>query len=445
MSKPTYGYSDDFQNSVAAFLLRDPTFIRDYSDVVDPTYFDHPALTSVVRIGKDLYERNGEIPSKALLLEELKDYCESYHIPHQELDDIFERAERVYTDKLLDVTSIRERVVKFGQRQAVKQGLVQIADLVESDDGYERAVDILETAMRVGFNANELGLNFFDKLLDLPKMARREDRGFVHKIKTGLPIFDQYTLGGTGRGEIWVILGLSGQGKSQFLVNMGVQALQQGFSVVHITVGDLDEEDVGIRYAARICGCSQLDVVKEEQSFLRKATMLKKMKSAYLRIKYYDPGVVTVSHIKAYLSKLWTVDEIKPGLLILDYPDEFKKPKAESDYQAMGEIYGQIKTLIRQYNCGCWAASQVHRWFPRHRHDVLTRNNIADSAKKVHKADGIASINQTWDEADAGKARLWVDKVRRGKQFFLVPLDVDYAAANIKQGLPFDDGKEDDE
>jgi hypothetical protein len=240
-------------------------------------------------------------------------------------------------------------------------------------------------------------------------------------------------------------MGLSGQGKSQFLVNIGVIAIKQGIPVVHITVGDLDEEDVGIRYASRFTRCSQHEVVKEAPSFVQRAIELKSYREAYLRVKYYDPGIVTVAHIKAYLTKLHTVDGIKPGLLILDYPDEFKKTKSSSDYEAMGEIYSQIKTLIRQYNCGCWVASQVHRWFPRHKHDVLSRNNIADSAKKVHKADGIVSINQSWEEAEKGKARLWVDKVRRGKQFFCVPLNVNYASCIIEQGtLLEEDEKSDD-
>jgi len=443
-TRETYGYAEDFQVAVASLLLRDPTFLRDFTEVVDPTYFDHPSITSLVRVGKQLWEKNGEIPTKSLLLEEIKDYCTTFRIPPEDVQDLYSKVDRIYDEKLLDVASVREKIVKFAQRQAMKQGLVQIAELVESDDGYDRAVEIVEGAMRVGMNANEIGLNFFDRVLELPRLARREERGYVHKIRTGLPIFDQYTLGGVGRGEIWVIMGLSGQGKSQFLVNMGVVAIKQGIPVVHITVGDLDEEDVGIRYAARFTRCSQLEVVKEDPTFVQRATELTKYQDAYLRIKYYDPGAVTVAHIKAYLTKLHTVDGVKPGLLILDYPDEFKKSKSVSDYEAMGEIYNQIKTLIRQYNCGCWVASQVHRWLPRHKNDVLAINNIADSAKKVHKCDGLVSINQTWEEADKKKARLWVDKVRRGKNFFLVPLNVNYASCMIEQGTLLEEDEKSD-
>jgi len=441
--KETYGYSEEFQVSIAALLLREPTFIRDYGDVVDPTYFDHPSLTSLVRIGKDCFDKHGEVPSKSLLVEEVRDFCTSYRVPKDDIEDILSKVDKVYKQKLLDTNAVRERVVRFGQRQAMRQGLVQIAELVETDSGFDRAVDIIEGALRVGYNANELGLSFIESITEIPKLARREDRGFVHKIPTGLKKFDDQTNGGIGRGEIWTVLGQSGQGKSQYLVNMGAAAVEHGIPTVHITVGDLDEEDVGIRYAANLTKCSAFDVIKEDPIFLRRAAKIKEAAESYLRIKYYDPGFVTVAHIKAYLSKIYSVEGIRPGLLILDYPDEFKKPKSNSDYEAMGEIYSQIKALINQYNCACWTASQVHRWFPRHKNDVLTRNNIADSAKKVHKADGLVSINQTWDEANAGKARLWCDKNRRGSQFFLVPLDVDWGSSMIKEGSLLDDSKED--
>jgi len=442
-AKETYGYSEQFQTAVASFTLRDPIFLRDYGDVVDPTYFDYETLTSIVRIGRDLFERNNDIPSKPLIQEEIKLYCKSFHLPADDVSDIVAKLDEIYSTNLTDANAIKERMTKFGRRQAVRSSLIQIADLVDSDDDFDKGIELLEAALRVGTNANELGISLFKQLKDLPRMARREERGYVHKIRTGFPIFDQKTLGGVGRGEHWVILGLTGAGKSQFLVNIGVAALEQKMPTIHITVGDLDEEDVAIRYLARLTRCKQLEVVKEEANYLRRLDKLCVDPGAYLRIKYFDPGTTTVAHVKNYMSRVHSVEGIKPAMLILDYPDEFKKSKTLNDYENMGEIYNQIKVVLRQYNCAGWSASQVHRWTPRHKSDVLSRNNIADSAKKTFKCDGLCSINQTWEESEQGHARLWVDKVRRGQQFFLVPLDVDYSSSLVKQGslMSDDDSK----
>jgi len=429
-----YGYAADFQLRIAALILRDPAFIKEYDDVVNPSYFDVEELTSLVRVCKNFYDKHKELPSKSSLVQEIKEFCSSYRIPESDSEAIYSSVDRIYNLDLIDPGSVKERVVRFGRRQAMKIAVKELAELTEQDSGYDKAVSLVENALRVGYNTKSLGLNLFPNLLKLPKMATRADRGIVHKIPTLIPTFDRKIIGGPGRGEIWTVLGLSGIGKTQLLVNMGASAVQQDFPVVHITVGDLDEEDVAVRYAGCLTSTDYRDIINESPSYMRKASKMSSYTGKYLRVKYYDPGTVTVAHIKAYISRLVAVDGIKPGMIIFDYPDEFKMDDDSNTYMAMGRVYNELKSLCKQYNCVGWAASQVNRWIPKKKFDVITRMNIADSSKKVHKADGIVSLNQTFEEHKAGKARLWVDKVRRGECYFLVPLDVDYSKSQIREG-----------
>lgn len=432
-----YGYSEEFQLSIASFLLRDPSFFKDYGDVIDPTYFDNPTLTSVIRIARDSFNKSGSVPSKPLLLEEIKDFCVKYKISRTVVEDILSKISVLYEINLSDSSSIREKIIRFGKRQALKQGVLKIADLVESDEEFDKSLGIIEGALSVGQNINNLGFNFFKKIEDIPEIIKMGGEGVPRKIRTGLPMFDNKMGGGYGRKEIWVVMGLSGQGKSQFLVSIGVAAILQKIPVIHVTIGDLDEEDVSVRYAARLCRCTQSEVIEGSDKFKERSRLFTNKADNYLRIKYYDPGVATISNIKSYISRIATVDEITPGLIILDYLDEAKKPDVGSDYEAMGELYSQTKAMIRPYNAACWTASQINRWAPKFEGDVITFYNIADSGKKVHKADGIVSINQSWEESVSGRARLWVDKVRRGEKYFLVPLDVDFSSSFIAESDSF--------
>ena len=435
--KQTYGYTPEFQTQIAALILRDAVFMREYGDVIDPNYFDVEELQSIVRIGRDYFDKHQEIPTRATLLQEIQDYCISFKVPKTDIEGILRMAEFIYKDQLhaLNGESVRERITRFGRRQAVRQGVMSIIDLVETDQGLDKASDIMDTALRVGYNANEMGLEFFQNVNKLHQFAA-ENQSITHKIKTHIREFDEKTMGGPGRGEVWVALGISGAGKSQWLVNIGVAALDQGFPVAHVTIGDLDEKDVSFRYFMNLAQCNQYDIINDSEQFKRKSAKLAKYKN-YLRIKYYDPGVPTVGHIKAWLSKIHTIDGVKPGLLIVDYPDEMKI-EGDNTYLAMGRIYGELKALAKQYNMVVWVASQINRWQPTKDPygDVIRMNNIADSAKKVHKADGIISLNQTIEENATDFMRLWVDKVRRGKKNFMVNLEVDFSQSRLWQS-PF--------
>lgn len=430
----TYKYNLDFQVRVAAMVMRDPAFLSHYEDVINPDYFDYSYLSHIVRLAKKHKEKTGDLPSKTVFVQEVDDFCKSFRIAESDHRHIMGAIERIYRLDLIDSNAIKDAVVKFGQRQAMKGAVMQLADMLETDADYDKSVDLIENALRVGYDVNNLGTELFSNLTRLPELVRRDGLGFAHKVKTMFPIFDQKTMGGPGRGELWTVLGMSGGGKSQYLVNMGAAAIQQNVHVVHITVGDLDEEDVLLRYGSRLTLVTQEEILSEDPEYMKRAERLAENKDQYLRVKYYDPGTVTVGHIKAYISKLITVERVNPGLLILDYPDEFKMPFPNDTYQSMGVIYSEIKAILKQFNMVGWAGSQIHRWAPKTNNDVIQINNIADSAKKIFKADGVVSVNQTYEESEYGKARLWVDKVRRGKCYFLVPLDVDYSRSLMQQG-----------
>lgn len=418
---------------IAALILRDVSFIREYDDVVDPSYFDYEDLSTLVRRGKLYFDKHSEVPSRASLLQDIEDFSRTYSIPEGDLSRVLSRLDEVYKVSLVNGEDISERIKLFGREQAVRKAVMMIMENMSRGSSLDNSVLIMEEALRVGYNTNSLGFNFFERIKELPSLLRRDDRGFTHKIKSGFDLLDGNTYGGPGRGEVWTVLGLSGRGKSQFLVSVGSYALRQGFTVAHLTVGDLDEEDVAQRYASSMTGCSPRQIFDNSPEFLRKAAKISKYKDKYLRIKYYDPYTVTVAHVKAWLSRLVTVDAVKPDMLIVDYPDEFKLP-SDNVYEGMGRIYSELKAISKQYKVVCWTASQVHRWEPKKPTDVLKVKNIADSAKKVHKADGIVSINQSYEEKNEGYARLWVDKVRRGRDCFVVPLRVDFALSRVVQG-----------
>ena len=429
----TYEYSEKFQRRIAALCLQDISFLRDYYDVIDPKYFDFDYLSSIVRVCTGLVEKHNELPSSAVLIEEMKDFCTKYKIGRDEQREIIDKIEELYGLPVRDTEAIKNRVIRFGKRQALKLAVLEVADLVDKDSEFDRAIEIVGGALAVGENANKLGMQLFGNFSKLPKIANESSTyGKKVKIPTNLKTLDNCVWGGPGCGEVWVLMGLPGSGKSQTLVNFGAAAINRGFPVAHVTIGDLDEVDVSIRYAARLSGYSMSEVITETDRYMRRAKKLDALMDRYLRVKFYPSSTATPATVRAYLQKLWIVDDIRPKMLIIDYPDEFR-PYTDNDYQNMGRIYSELMAIAAEFGCLTWVASQVRRWRPEKDGDVIMMDNIADSWKKAAKADGIVSITKTYEEHKRQRARIWIDKVRRGHSQELVRVAIDWSMCYLRQ------------
>lgn len=426
-----YKYGKEFQIKVAALLLRDPVFLNQYFDVVSSSYFEYSYLSSIVRVGLELFEKFNQVPSKDTLRETIQEFCVSYKLSVLENEAIFNDLDEIYKADLSDSDIVKDEIISFGKHQSLKNGVLKIADIIENQEDYDKAREIIDSALLVGTNTLDLGTNFWGSLNNI-KVIMGDICSPQRKIKTQLSYFDSQTLGGPGRKELWVLMGLPGVGKSQIMINFGIAALEQGFSVVHITIGDLTENDVFMRYASAITRTSHIDVMNMTSDFLRRVEKIKIYSERYLRIKYYPSYTANPQTIRSYLSKLVTVDKIQPGLLIIDYPDEFK-PYNDDLYQNSGRQYSELGKIASDFDCLIWVPSQVTRAEMKDPNALLKMNNVADSWRKPQKADGVVSLNQTVEEYYEGKARLWVDKVRRGSKCFLVSLNVDYSMSLVWQ------------
>lgn len=434
MDDPKYKFQEPFQRKIAALCLKDPVFLQDYEDVVNPNYFEFDYISSIVRIAKGHVEKHKELPSKSTLVESVKEHCDLYKVSERDSREILDKLETLYTIDVADPSSVKDKVIRFGKRQALKSAVMEIAELIDTDSEYERSVELINHANQVGQNTRDLGVQAFGSFSELPAILAEEgsyDRS--KKISTPFPSLNKAIFGGPNRKEVWVIMGLPGFGKSQWLVNMGASAINQGYNVIHITVGDMDQLDVFVRYAARLTHLSTEDIVSGSEAYRRCAKKIDAFTGRYLRIKYYSSGSVTTGMIRAYVSRLMVRDGIKPDLLILDYPDKFRRTH-DNDYTNMGIIYQDICGMTGDFGCVTWAASQVQRWASwNDENEYLTLEKVADSFRKSQEVHGLVTLNQTADEYQRGRARAWVDKVRKGRKNFMIQLECDFSRSYMRE------------
>lgn len=435
-----YGFAEPFQQLIVAAALQDALFLPMYADLLKPQYFDYEYLTSIMRIAQELLRRNSVVPTRVVLYEEVKDFCTRFQLSHDIAVTMLDRLSSLYALDVTDMSYIRERVIKFGQRQAFKAAVLHaVQNLNASEDfgekEYEKSRRMMDDAMTVGQNVRNLGLSVYKNLEEIPKLAARSSAGLLRKIPTGYETFDKMTNGGPGRGEMYAILGESGRGKSSWLINVAGFGVKNGFNVFHYTIGDLDEVDVGIRYAAHLTRTSTIDVIRGTESYIKKAGILRKY-DRHLHIKEFPSGEATMAHIRAHAMRLCSVEGIRPDIIIIDYPEELAQTN-DSMYLSGGEVYTQIRNLGKDMEAVMYVASQPKtEWQTGAPHEVLRGKHLAESSKKLHKLDGLLSWNMTPEEEGQGRGRLWVDKQRRNKSFAVIHCRVELEKMLITETKP---------
>jgi hypothetical protein len=426
LNRHKYQFDEGYQLAILALQLRDRTFMLEYLDVLDPHFFSVDTFVSLSRILQAHIKRTEDLPTREEFLEEVLAYCRRYGVEEIVEDELIRNAEDAYYIDLPHRETVIDRVADFGRSNAVRQSVIETIELLDKGDDISNVPELFQKAVSVGYNVNDLGLDLADVLPEIPEMANSNmhyDKH--HRVPTLITTLDKMLYGGPVRGEICVIIGPPGGGKSAFLVDRGASGVRRQLKVAHITIGDLYEIDVGLRYAARLTGVPMNQIIANDNLYYERVARLLRY-HPHLRIKEMVPHEATVAHVRAYLSRLQVVEKFRPDILIIDYPDNFKI-ESENTYREMGIIYNQLRSIGRQYNAVVWVGCQVTRNVDtKNIMTVLDRFVVADSFRKSMNADVMMSVNQTIKERKARLARLWVDKVRRGDAGKKIPLDVDY-------------------
>lgn len=434
-----YAYGEGFQTKVIALAVQDPVFLSHYSDIFNPEYFEFSSHVAVARFIKDYFKEYHARPSKEGLDALVLEYCVKYNVDSVMREQILTLMQNVFSMDISDAAFVKEKIINFGRRQSFLHAIMQCIDLAKKEDGYERGSDIMFKAMRVGLDVEDLGIDFFPSCGSLRTLAARDGAyNPARKVPTLLPDLDHALLGGLGAGEVGSIMAPPGWGKSALMVNFSAGAVYNQVPVIYFTIGDMSDYDIAVRHAARFSGIP-IDTIVTEDNYDEKALGVRIMKmiphaNPQMRIKYYNPKSVGVQTLRAYMTRMQSEFKFEPGLIIVDYADKLISSRgisAENSYQALGDIYDDLKILGHDFRCPVWTGSQVQRnaWSA----DLIDQEHAADSALKIANADVVLTINRTKEERLKNKIRLFGAKVRRGRDATMVNCVFQKEICYIKQ------------
>jgi replicative DNA helicase len=387
-------YGQAFQIKVLSSLLRHKEFLQNIHDVLNPDEFDNPAHKWIVENVLKYYYKYHANPKAEFLSIELKK-IDNEVLKVSVADQLKEAFKAVNDDR----DYVETEFSNFCINQQLKKALLESVDLL----GQGKFDDIrykIDKALKAGQEKN-IG-HEYDK--DIETRYREEQR---NAIPTHWDHVNELLMGGLGSGDLGLVFGNPGGGKSWMLVNIGATAVAAGFNVCHYTL-ELSEDYVGRRYDALFSG---YEVQKVAEHRAEVESIISKLPGKLI-IKEFAMGKATASTIEAHIQKCKDLGT-SPDLVIIDYIDLLKsKSKSFERKDEIDDIYASIKGMARELKLPIWTVSQVNRAGAKD--DVIEGDKAAGSYNKMMIADFAMSLSRKRQDKVNGTGRIHVMKNRYG-------------------------------
>ncbi len=407
-------YGKGFQLKVLGSLLTDKKFLLNVRDVLKEEYFD--------------------ADSHKWIINQLIDYFDKYHttvtmdvlkVELQKLENeilvvaLKEELRNSYAATQEDMEYVQEEFLGFCKNQEMKHAILSSADLLKEGD-FDGIRNMVEKAMKAGMDKN-MGHEYNKDI----ESRYRED--YRPTVPTPWPLMNDSIQGGWGPGDLIIMFGNPGGGKSWTMVAAAAHAVKMGFNVNFYTL-ELGEDYVGKRFDCYFTGYSIDEVNKHRKEVEKVVSGLK----GKLIVKEYPPKGATVNTIKSHIQKCIDMDH-KPDMIVIDYVDYLRAPskgKYAERKDEIDDVFIATKGLAKEFQIPVLTPSQVNRMGAKD--SVIEGDKAAGSYDKMMVADICLSLSRQKEDKVLGTGRIHVMKNRYGQDGMTYDIDMDTNNGHIK-------------
>ena len=405
-------YGVGFQIKVLSSLLKHREFLQGINDIIEEDYFDNPAHRWIVKEILNYHHKYHATPTK-----------ETLSVENKKMDNevlrisIAEQIREVLKVSNEDQAFVEEEFANFCKNQQLKKALLSSVDLLEKGQ-YDDIRYLIDSALKAGMDKN-IG-HEYEK--DTEVRYRDEER---NAIQTPWPHINELLMGGLGAGDVGLIFGGPGGGKSWMLSVLGAAAVAAGKTVCHYTL-ELSDSYVGRRYDSVFTGIEVHELGKHRAEIDETISNLK----GRLIIKEFSMGKASISTIEAHIQKTTDLGH-RPDLIIIDYVDLLKSKRKSIDRkEEIDDIYISTKGMARDLKLPIWTVSQVNRAGAKD--DVIEGDKAAGSYNKIMIADFAMSLSRKRQDKVNGTGRIHIMKNRYGSDGMTYGATINTKNGNIQ-------------
>lgn len=388
-------YGKPFQVKVLGSLLTDKGFLLTVRDTLQEEYFDADAHKWILKEIVNYFDKyHTTITMDVLKIELVK-------IENDVLKTaIREELRNSYEASQQDLEYVQEEFTTFCKNQKLKQALMDSADLLNAGD-YDSIRGMIEAALKAGMDKN-IGHEY---LKDVESRYREDYRP---TIPTPWKVMNENFQGGMGPGDLGIVFGNPGGGKSWMMVAMAAHAVQQGFNIIYYTL-ELGEDYVGKRFDCYFTGYS-IDEVNKHRDKVEAA--IEKLPGRLI-VKEYPPKQASVTTVKSHIQKCEDMG-FKADMVIIDYVDYLRGPskKFAERKDEIDDVFVAVKGLAKDLKIPVLTPSQVNRMGAKDQ--IIEGDKAAGSYDKLMVADFAISLSRQKEDKVNGTGRIHIMKNRYG-------------------------------
>lgn len=407
-------YGKGFQIKVLGALLTDKKFLLNVRDLIRTDYFDSDAHKWILETSMKYFDKY----HTTISLEALK-------IELQKVEnDILQTAVKselrgCYEASQEDLEYVTGEFITFCKNQELKAALLDSAELLNQGD-FDGIRQKIEKALKAGLD-KAIGHEY---VKDIESRYRQDYRP---TIPTPWPTLNENIQGGWGPGDLIIVFGNPGGGKSWTMVAAAAHAVQLGYNVNYYTL-ELGEDYVGKRFDCYYTGHGIEDVNKHRDEVEKIVAKL----PGKLIVKEYPPKAASIMTIKSHIQKCIDMGQ-KPDMIVIDYVDYLRAP-SKSKYterkDEIDDVFIATKGLAKELQIPILTPSQVNRMGAKD--DVIEGDKAAGSYDKIMVADICLSLSRKKEDKVLGTGRVHVMKNRYGMDGMTYDAKVDTTNGHIE-------------
>jgi replicative DNA helicase len=386
----------------------------------------------LITISESLSDEFFENTSHQWIIKEILKYFNKYHtvpsmdaikVEVQKIDNevlkiaIKEQLVQAYREsEQTDIQYIKDEFLGFCKNQQMKKAIVTSADLLVTND-FDSIRQIILNALKVG-EVRSIG-HEYEK--DVETRYREDNRG---PIPFPWDVFNNLTQGGIGKGELGIVFGNPGGGKSWAVIAMAAHAAKLGYNVLYYTL-ELSETYVARRIDANLLNIPVDQITKhraEVESIVNELP-------GKIKVKEFPSGKTTLDNIEQHIEQLKTQYEFMPDIIIIDYIDLLKN-SARDRLEGTEDIYTSIRGLARELGLPIVTPSQANRTGAKS--DIIEGDNIAGSYSKLMIGDIVVSLARNRKDKLEGTGRWHIMKNRLGADGMTFASKIDTSTGHIE-------------
>ncbi len=444
----------DFEETILSKCLKDQNFLKKASPLLEAYHFGTPQHSWIWKTIKHIWDTFREKPNSKLIVMSAKhDFAkpEDLKIHLQLIKKIVKKK----PDAALATLSELEMFVRAVNAQRV---LEEAAKELEKDH-INKAWEILNRASRQDVKPRDYRIVKWIEEFEERQRERKfnaEHPEAITRVPTGFKQLDNILGGGVEMGELGLVLGTTGKGKSILLCNLAYWGAASGYPTVYFTL-EMSARQIAQRMDSR---WTQYDYNKFKRfdfkpSELRRITK----RTSYARKRFGDKLIIVETPVRKtnILDLERVLDDLQddlgfsPKLIIVDSGDHMSSVKRFGDYRLeQADVYWNLAWLADQ-GYALWSSVQAGKEYAK---QLAHAEAVSESYDKARIADIAISINNpekknrstriTVDEGDEeeeekepivlGKyMEIFIGKYRDGEDKIKISVDAQFARIYIQE------------